>query len=282
MAVHLGPPRANRKPVLHLVDHRGTTVSFVKVGINELTSSLVEAECGALLRLEACDLVALETPRVLHAGSWNGRPLLAQSPLAGVVGVMPTDAHLSNAMVEASTALGVGQETVSTSAHLERLSASVAALASTHRDGLLRGLGQLRAAHEHVVLRTGSWHGDWTPWNMTATSERVRVWDWERLAEGVPLGMDALHFDMQRRMRASKADPSLIARATLAERDRLLAPWGVSGVQATATAAIYLLTLGARYAHDGQDRAGARLGKLDQWLLPALDTLLVHDPPVNG
>lgn len=282
IAVHLGPPRANRKPVLHLVDRSGTTVSFVKVGINEITSALVAAEGRALAQLAAHDLSALEVPRVLHAGVWRGHPLLAQSPLTGIVGAVPDGSVLARAMVEASRVLGVGTTSVARSPHLDRLAGAVTALESTHRPALERSLDHLRSTLGDVELATGTWHGDWTPWNMTATSQRVRVWDWERLTYDVPLGMDALHFEMQRQMRSSGSHPRIVAMTTLAERERLLFPWRISGETATATAVAYLLTLGVRYAADAQDRAGARLGDLDQWLIPALDALLAHDARARG
>ncbi len=42
--IHLGPPRANRKPVLQLMDPSGATVAFAKVGVNRLTRERVRHE----------------------------------------------------------------------------------------------------------------------------------------------------------------------------------------------------------------------------------------------
>ena len=41
VSVHIGPARANRKPVLQLLDADGTTVGFAKLGTNALTRRLV-------------------------------------------------------------------------------------------------------------------------------------------------------------------------------------------------------------------------------------------------
>ena len=44
MAVALGRPRVNRKPVLQLIDGDGTTVGFGKVGVDDHTDELVRRE----------------------------------------------------------------------------------------------------------------------------------------------------------------------------------------------------------------------------------------------
>ena len=47
VSVHIGPARANRKPVLQLLAPDGTTVGFAKLGTNALTRRLVRAETVA-------------------------------------------------------------------------------------------------------------------------------------------------------------------------------------------------------------------------------------------
>ena len=44
VAIALGRPRANRKPVLQLIDGDGTTVGFAKLGVDAHTDALVERE----------------------------------------------------------------------------------------------------------------------------------------------------------------------------------------------------------------------------------------------
>ena len=96
------------------------------------------------------------------------------------------------------------------------------------------------------------------------------VWDWERFTPGVPLGFDALHHDLQRRI-AGGTDPRTAVSETLAAAGRLLLPFGVAADDAvSATALLYLVDLGARYVSDRQAEAGARLGVLGRWLLPAI------------
>ena len=66
-------------------------------------------------------------------------------------------------------------------------------------------------------LAFGTWHGDWGPWNLRATAGPLLVWDWERSADGVPLGFDLLHFGYQTALQGLGRPP---AEAAAVARDR--------------------------------------------------------------
>jgi len=76
VSMYLGPPRANRKPVLQVLTPDGNPVAFAKVGINALTCRLVRAERDALARLDKADLADISLPRVLHHDQWHGLEVL--------------------------------------------------------------------------------------------------------------------------------------------------------------------------------------------------------------
>jgi hypothetical protein len=96
------------------------------------------------------------------------------------------------------------------------------------------------------------------------------VWDWERFETGVPLGFDLLHHDLQESITLLDADPRVAATRLLRGAAATLAPLDV-GAGAESVARLYLVTLACRYLVDGQADAGAALGQVDQWLLPALE-----------
>ena len=48
VSLRIGPPRANRKPVLELLSPGGEVLGFAKVGVTGLTRELVRAEAAAL------------------------------------------------------------------------------------------------------------------------------------------------------------------------------------------------------------------------------------------
>jgi hypothetical protein len=173
VSLHLGPARANRKPVLQLLGTDGATVGFAKV---------------------------------------------ATTPLTG---------------------------------RRER----VAALpAGDTRDELTGALDALRGTD--VPLRIGSWHGDWTPWNTAVVADTVLAWDWERFTDGVPVGFDALHYDLQPRALGHVDAAGAAAADSVRRAPALLAPVGVPAGSAAVVAVLYLVEILTRYVGDGQTRWG--------------------------
>lgn len=126
------------------------------------------------------------------------------------------------------------------------------------------------AAEPGAQLELGAWHGDWTPWNMAYDGAVLSVWDWERYQAGVPAGYDALHWASQDVIMSRRQTPKDAIESLLVAAPGLLEPFGVEAEPAGRIALLYLLELGARYEGDGQEAAGARLGALETWLLPAL------------
>jgi hypothetical protein len=135
----------------------------------------------------------------------------------------------------------------------------------------LRGLiGRVADDCGGVPVTIGAWHGDWTPWNTAADGDALLVWDWERFGSAVPTGYDTLHWRLQSDLVSSLADPAASARRCLETAPATLAPLGLSPQAARATAVGYLTELATRYATDRQAEAGARLGDIGAWLLPAV------------
>lgn len=271
LSVHIGPARANRKPVLQLLDRTGETIGFAKLGTGPLTRRLVRAETAALTALSHLKLEKVKVPSVLHAGQWQRHQVLVQTPLPVWLPREPLTGHaLIEAMREVAGACGFTRGWLATSPYWADLRNRLSQL-----DDQVEGLDLAAAARKLVEtcsdlgLRYGSWHGDWAPWNMAQTTGGLLVWDWERFTTGVPLGFDALHHDLQRRL-AGGADPREAVEQTVRGAGWLLAPFEVIPDSAEVTALLYLVDLAARYLADRQAEAGARLGVLGTWLLPVL------------
>lgn len=287
ISVHIGPARANRKPVLQLLNAGGETVGFGKLGTGPLTRSLVRAETTALIALGQVIPQHIGVPRVLHAGQWRGHEVLIQSALPVWEPRTPVVAsRLVTAMREIAGCLGVHSGSLAGDMYWKSLRSRLDLLTrepshtavSARHDGtsataeartLAQAADALVARAGHIELRYGSWHGDWAPWNMACTTSSLLVWDWERFAPGVPIGFDAVHYDLQRRLDRG-APPGPAVDSTTARSARLLAPFGVDEEAAKITGLIYLVDLATRYLEDRQAEAGARLGVLGNWLLPVL------------
>jgi hypothetical protein len=287
ISVHIGPARANRKPVLQVLDPSGRTVAFVKLGTTGLTRQLVRAETTALVALGNAGLTSISVPPVLHSGQWHGHEVLVQGalpvwrPRAALTGP-----RLSAAMKELAGCCGTRRGTLEGSGYATRLRARLdavadqpdgAALAAATARIFAAAAGSTPAPRSGthsttgVRLQFGAWHGDWSPWNMATLDDTLLVWDWERFTPGVPLGFDAVHHDLQVRLTDGGDDARAAVDGMLAAAPNLLLPFGVVEPRAVeVTALLYLVDLATRYVADRQAEAGARLGVLGTWLLPAL------------
>jgi hypothetical protein len=272
VSLHLGPARANRKPVLQLQAADGAPIGFAKIGINPLTRSLVRAEHAALVTLDRAGLAQITIPRVLHYGTWRGLEVLVLSALpAWLPPRRLPEQRLVAAMTELAGVAGLRQEPLATSRYLQELRARLAATrAGPERAAIGRAVDLLAVRDGQQALTFGSWHGDWSPWNMAVTGQGLLVWDWERSASGVPLGFDALHHRLQTEVTAARGDPRAAAARCPALAPRHLAPFGLSPMQARLTGILYLADLATRYLTDRQAEAGAPLGAPGTWLIPAI------------
>jgi hypothetical protein len=254
VSLHLGPARANRKPVLQLLDPGGGTVGFAKVATTALTGQLVAAETATLRLLARAGLTHLTAPTALAGGSWRGLEILVQSPLPVRQPRRPSATRLAAATAEVAAVAGIGTEPLD-GPYLAGLRERVAALpAGATRDGLAGALETLRGTD--VQLRIGSWHGDWTPWNTAVVADTVLAWDWERFASGVPVGFDALHYDLQPRALRNVDAAGAAATDSVRRAPGLLGPVGVPAESAAVVAVLYLVEILTRYVGDGQTRWG--------------------------
>jgi hypothetical protein len=280
VSVHLGAPRANRKPVLQLLTEAGETIGFAKVGINPLTASLVRAEHATLDRLHATGLTQLHAPRVLGQDRWNDLEILVLSPLpVWRRRVPPLPGALQRAMTEIAGVAGVRESAITTSEYWQHLMARLEAAGDGPEHAALgSALARLESLACAATLRFGSWHGDWTPWNMASTAEGLLVWDWERFTTPAPTGFDALHCWLQAEVTRNRREPAETAKACVRRAPVLLEPFGVAGHEARLTALLYLADLSVRYLADRQEKAGAALGAPRRWLLPALNASIGELP----
>ncbi|MFF5291545.1 hypothetical protein [Paractinoplanes globisporus] len=271
VSVHIGPARANRKPVLQLIGPEGDTFGFGKLGTGPLTRQLVKAETEALATLAGSGLTKLTVPRVLHAGQWHDLEVLIQSALPVWLPRAPlTQRRLVAAMLDIAGCCGYTTGPLDTSEYWEELRGRLSAVGDRPEGAGLGSAAELLVKHAgDVTFRYGAWHGDWAPWNMANLADGLLVWDWERFATGVPMGFDAIHHELQRRIQ-STGDARDAVEQTVRRAGELLAPFGVSPSGREVTALLYLVDLAARYLTDRQAEAGARLGVLGTWLLPVL------------
>jgi hypothetical protein len=274
MGIHLGPPRANRKAILQVLDQHDRPRAVGKVSTSPLSRRLVVAEAMALSTLAGMKLPGLRIPQLLLQGDHRGStallmshlPLREATPLVG-------DERRTAAMVTLARASGTRWALPADTGFVGRLHATALGIAEPEiREGCLRFLEALAELDEPWEL--GCWHGDWTNWNTAALDDAVLVWDWERFDTDVPVGWDALHHALRCDIETHGPVPH-VARSLVDRSPVLLQPFGVRPSIAPYVAAAYLIEIACRYTGDGQRAAGGRSARVEEWVLPVLDTFLV-------
>lgn len=269
LGIHLGHPRANRKAILQVLDGRDRPLAVGKVATNPLTAGLVRAEARALSVLGEAAPSTVRVPRLRHAGTLHGRPVVLMSHLPVQRAASPVDERRRTAaMVSLSRCLGSRRSAPADSGIHHRLRTVALALPVPEvREGCLRAVDRLAAVAEPWDI--GCWHGDWTEWNMAALDDDVLVWDWERFDADVPVGWDALHYELRRDI-AQRGPVPAVTATLLARAPDLLRPFGVTPSAAQVVTVAYLVALALRYTADGQRLAGGRSAYVEDWLLPVV------------
>ena len=218
-AIVLGPVRPNRKPVVQLIGRDGEAVGYMKVGWNDLTRRLVRAEAATLRRLAGAGPGTFTAPDLLHQGQWEGLDITVSSALPHRLWRRGRRYALPPVAVSREIAGlgGVGETTLSESGWFAGLKARLAPIGRAGAAAVLDPTLERLEGRASTRLAFGTWHGDWGPWNLRSTPDRLLVWDWERSADGVPLGFDLLHFGYQTALQGLGQPP---ATAAATARDR--------------------------------------------------------------
>jgi hypothetical protein len=272
VSVRFGPQRANRKPVLQLLDSAGRCVAFAKMSVDDFTGQLVRAETDALRELDGRELGPVRAPRVLHAGPWGAATLLVVEALpvwAGSSGDPQRTARLRLAAMRAvAGSAGINRATVDASRYAVVLTERIEALGDHPLAGPLRDGIATAMAHPRPI-DFGAWHGDWNGGNMAVRDDDVLLWDWERYAVGVPVGFDALHYELYRRV-ANGTTPAVAAADIAASSAVLLEPFGIDPIDAGIVWTLYATDIATRFVTDKQELGTTRLGQVGDWIGAAL------------
>jgi hypothetical protein len=254
-AVILGRDRPNRKPVLKLLAPDGVPVAFAKVGWNDVSRDLVrhEAEVLAAMGTEGRRPSSFRVPSVIGYDPGDRVDLLVVTPVpqaSGLRGGPPSDVPM-RATHEVAVGDGVSWDALAASSYWSTLQRRVNVAAGDAGNPVgpaqAEAFERLAAGYGARDVPFGSWHGDWTPWNMTRVHDTLYVWDWERAEGPVPVGLDLMHFDFDVRVkihgRSVKQAIHDSARESGARLEALGLPSGLSDLVAT----LHLLEMTLRF-----------------------------------
>jgi hypothetical protein len=273
VSLGVGKARANRKPVLQVFTPNGETIGYAKVGGTPLTSRLVREEADALAALNSLpggSLNSLHVPQLLHHGLWRDFEIVVQSPLYG-----RTHRHRRatrvplEAMRELGHALGVTAAPLTSGAYWTAVRQGLKAFDPQTSAEFLRIADRIERTVTTDLL-FGSWHGDWTPWNMAWTRGRAMVWDWERFSSTVPLGLDLVHYLVQCALTDRVHGWEDATTQVAADLPRLLPRLDVPAESADVLVILHLLTLASRYGVDMAEVNSERLRAISASMLEVL------------
>jgi hypothetical protein len=262
VAVGVGPPRANRKPVLQVLAPDGSTLAWGKVGWDPLTRGLVGDEADVLDRLGGSLGDGVTTPTVRARGAWQGAEVVLTTPLP--LGRRPRrDLRPAPDLLRA-VAGPPGALTPWPAAVARRLTAL----------RLDPGLGPVvdRVADrlDAAGVPGARWHGDLTPWNVGPVPGGLAVWDWERSAAPVPLGLDAVHASYAVTTLRGGADTTTALATATGDATPALTALGVPEGAVPAVVAAYALELLLRHEADRAAWSSPRLDRTCAALAGAL------------
>ena len=203
IAVNVRPPGPYRKPVVQAMTRDGRVVAYAKVAWNRLTDVNVGAEAGALRAVAASRQIS--APRVIGELEWRDHVVLVTAPMPRMLRRFPSEHGPPGPEIthEVATLVGSATSRFDRSGARARLRDRLASVvASGVRPAVTEGVSDLvdgldTSASTDVAV--GSWHGDWSPWNLALEGARVWAWDWEFSRADVPLGLDIPHFHLQAR-----------------------------------------------------------------------------------
>ncbi len=176
-----------------------------------------------------------------------------------------------------------GTDTASLTEHpywqelVARVEAAAADAMNPDRQAQVAALGWIEEDMGDRRVVFGSWHGDWTPWNMASAQGLLYVWDWERARRDVPVGIDLMHFDFDVRVKIRHQEPGPAAEEGVMAQAPNLEQLGLPSGSARLAMAIHLLEMSLRFH---QARASG-LALDDPIYAPALQNLMPRAADVS-
>ena len=252
LAIDLGGARPHAIPTFHVVTRDGAPVGFGKIAWNALTRPLVGNEARMLERL------GQRTPRVrefafpalLHSGRWRDLELLIVTPAPRHQRRrLPPQLPLA-ATDQVGTLWGTDRLQLAHSDYWRRTRdrARLVALLGSAASPLAAAAERLEQRHGATALDFGSSHGQWVPWNMDLVEGRLYVRDWQRSADVVPRGIDAVQFIHATEQRLLRRMPRREAlQSTLAACRYVLPRLGIAATEAELLVALHLLEMSLRF-----------------------------------
>jgi hypothetical protein len=194
-AVSLGTPGPVQKLTVQVMRTDGKILGYLKMPLKPGAEQRLRHEADTIEKLQRFAKMRGHIPRLLFAGSWEGRFVVFQSAMEGEAGpVRMTERHEEFL----KTLQGCEPAMVPGRRLLQRIAQRWERIAP-RLESNWQGLGReaLRIASrelDSVSLECGVQHGDFVPWNMRVQPKGLILFDWESAAWEAPALWDRFHF----------------------------------------------------------------------------------------
>ena len=193
-----GTPGAYQKLTVQAMRHDGSILGYLKLPMTMAADARLRNEAAVVEELFTYPELRAHIPRLLFAGSLQGRYAVLQSPLEGKEGPRKYD-PLHELFLER---LHRCRFELRSGSHLVDETAAKWNGQATKLDFDWQALGReaLRIAAQELEgseVPCGIAHGDFAPWNTRIAEDALRLFDWESACWNAPLLWDKFHFMTQ-------------------------------------------------------------------------------------
>jgi hypothetical protein len=205
VAISVGPPRRNRKPVIMMMRDDGELLGYAKVGWSDFTRRLVDNEFTMLQR------VVGHLPPPLRAPTPLARLEMDHLVIAVTSSLLPARPsrrrHLSDEDI-AGLARCTGSTRVPVASLGWLAEPRFGSRSDTAEGELQNAVASVRDRLADETVEVGIWHGDLNPWNLITAGARLGLIDWEFAGNDRPIGQDLRHLRLERIRRVDVIDPT--------------------------------------------------------------------------
>lgn len=196
-----------RKLTVQVMRPDGDILGYIKLPLTDAAVERVRHEAETLNHLWRFPALRPYIPQVLYSGEWGNGPILFQSG-----GPSRPGPQQFNSQCEEFLRLLLAIHSIEKPGHF--LWEEVAArwcrtelnLASGWRDLGWAVIKKAKQELDGVLVRYGTTHGDFAPWNTRVADGRLYVFDWEYASWEAPTSWDIFHFKTQAAALLNKKD----------------------------------------------------------------------------
>lgn len=209
-SIFTGTIGINRKCIVE-VNTQGRTSHFIKIPMNSHSGLLIRNEKQMLNAMKNSGFKSMTTPRVLQVEEMDAEVVENIKPGKIVRGTEFTSVH-ANALTELYLK-NLTAEKIRSAEFMERILQNIYLakrnLSKKPMPIMQQLLDKLQALQKSIDVSTtihlGMSHGDFTPWNMYSSENKLHVYDWELARRDSPLLFDVFHFIFQREVMLKKS-----------------------------------------------------------------------------